>query len=304
MCMLCVVPKGVIPSREKLENSALNNPHGFGFAIVIPSENRIISERSMDADESINRFLKLRNEYPEGYAMWHARYATHGSRNIENCHPFTVGKDKRTYLAHNGILDIDIKAKDDRSDTRVFAEELLPTIGGVKSLDNDHVWDMICEFASGSKICILTVDPKAEHQCYIINQDLGREDNDGVWWSNDSCYLTETNYLKPTSAGYYNGEFDFDTLVKKDTDIETTKTDDSKELANFGEYYCPNEACGALLDEEDFNVYCNTCMYCGYCFDCMLEYENCFCYNKPYEYYHGSKKAKKEFRSRYNDYAF
>ena len=33
MCMLCVIPEGLIPDREKLENSALNNPHGFGYAI-------------------------------------------------------------------------------------------------------------------------------------------------------------------------------------------------------------------------------------------------------------------------------
>ena len=66
MCMLCVIPPNVIPSREKLENSALNNPHGFGFAIVVPSENRIHSERTMNADTSINRFLEMRAKYPEG----------------------------------------------------------------------------------------------------------------------------------------------------------------------------------------------------------------------------------------------
>ena len=69
MCMLCVVPPNVIPSREKLENSALNNPHGFGFAIVIPSEKRIHVERTMNADTSIARFIKMRGIYPEGYAM-------------------------------------------------------------------------------------------------------------------------------------------------------------------------------------------------------------------------------------------
>ena len=108
MCMLCVAAPGLVPDREKLENSALNNPHGFGWAIAIPSENRILQERTMNADDSINRFLEMRSYYPEGYAMWHARYATHGSKTVENCHPFAVGNDERTYLAHNGILDISI----------------------------------------------------------------------------------------------------------------------------------------------------------------------------------------------------
>jgi hypothetical protein len=58
MCMLCVIPPHVVPSLDKLENSALNNPHGFGFAIAVPSEQRIIVERTMNADESINAVLR------------------------------------------------------------------------------------------------------------------------------------------------------------------------------------------------------------------------------------------------------
>ena len=60
MCMLCVIPPNVIPSLEKLENSALNNPDGFGFAIVIPNEKRIHAERTMNADTSISRFMEMR----------------------------------------------------------------------------------------------------------------------------------------------------------------------------------------------------------------------------------------------------
>lgn len=285
MCMLCVVPEGVVPSREKLENSALNNPHGFGFAIIIPSENRIISERTMDADESINRFLELRAKYPDGYAMWHARYATHGVKTVANCHPFVVGDDKRTYLAHNGILDIDIKEKDDRSDTRVFAEELLPAIGGVTALDNDYVWDMLEDFTSGSKVCVLTVDPKAEHQCYILNEKLGRTDKDGVWWSNDSCYLDTWSRASTNNKWTYDGYFDEYYPAKK---VDGKPVSDEE----YGEYYCPNPKCGALLDEDEIAEYADVCMYCGYCFDCRTDYEECMCYNKHYEYYSGNKAYK------------
>ena len=104
MCMLCVVPPNVIPSRDKLMASALNNPHGFGFAIVVPNEKRIIVERTMDPDESINRFLKLRKKHKDGYAMWHARYATHGSKTVDNCHPFKVGKDGLRSEEHTSEL--------------------------------------------------------------------------------------------------------------------------------------------------------------------------------------------------------
>lgn len=261
MCMLCVVDPGIIPSREKLENSALNNPHGYGFAIIVPEENRIIRERTMNADESINRFLKLREQYTTGYAMWHARYATHGVQNVLNCHPFIVGKDERTYLAHNGVLDINIPDKDTRSDTRIFAEELLPAIGGVKSLDNDHVWSMLHDYAGGSKICILTVDPEAEHQCYVINARLGKKDKDGTWWSNDSCYI-DYGYANPVKKHYSSW---------LSTNPNVSFKDDEDDLVE-----CHN--CLAVMDSESITFERSLCLFCKACLDCAAYEGDCMCY--------------------------
>jgi len=203
MCMLCVVPPNVLPSRDKLMYSAINNPDGFGFAIVVSSEKRIIVEHTMNPDEAINRFLELRAKYPDDYALWHARYATHGTTDLSNCHPFYV-LDDNTVLAHNGVLSVDIKAGDTRSDTRIFADEILAKMGGVTALDNPHLYGMIEEYTSGSKLCVLTVDPKAEYQMYLIHADKGQEDESKVWWSNDSCsadygYLSQY-YVTPSQT--------------------------------------------------------------------------------------------------------
>lgn len=253
MCMLCVIPPNVIPSREKLENSALNNPHGFGFAIVIPKENRIHSERTMNADTSVNRFLEMRAKYPEGYAMWHARLATHGTTTVDNCHPFQVGHDDRTYLAHNGILPIVEPQGDHRSDTRIFAEDLLPAIGGVTALDNDQVFNLIEDFTSGSKVCILTVDPLAQHQCYLIHENKGNVDASGVWWSNDSCHLASFNYRSTSAMGFFS----------KDNE----------------EFWAECRVCDEVLLEEPQDLqakdFCNTC---GSCYMCMSYKTDCMCY--------------------------
>jgi predicted glutamine amidotransferase len=254
--MLCVVPPGVMPSREKLENSALNNPHGYGFAIVIPEENRILRERTMNADESINRFLELRSYYPNGYAMWHARYATHGSRTVENCHPFIVGNDQRTYLAHNGMLPVTIAKQDDRSDTRVFAEEMLPAIGGISSLDNDYIFEMLEDYCVSSKVAILTVDPAAKHQMYLLNANAGNEDETGVWWSNDSCYL---NY------GYADPH--------KKTKGVSTWLDGADDLDDV--YECPN--CDSMHEYDLITSADYTCPSCGWCFDCLSSFNDCLC---------------------------
>lgn len=253
MCMLCVIPPNVIPSREKLEASALNNPHGFGFAIVVPSENRIHSERTMNADTSINRFLEMRAKYPEGYAMWHARLATHGSTTVDNCHPFKVGHDEQTYLAHNGILPIVEPQGDLRSDTRIFAEDLLPAIGGVSALDNDQVFNLMEDFTSGSKVCILTVDPRAKHQCYLIHENKGKVDASGVWWSNDSCYLpTYGNSWRSTQA------LDF---LKDDEDV-----------------FAECRVCDEVILEEPTDKCSDYCPTCGSCFMCNVYMSDCMCY--------------------------
>ena len=255
MCMLCVVPPNVVPSREKLENSALNNPHGFGFAIVVPAEKRIIVERTMNPDEAVNKFLELRGKYPEGYAMWHARLATHGSQTIANCHPFPVGHDTQTYLAHNGILPV-LEDNTDRSDTRIFAEDILHDMGGVKALDNEQLYNIIEDFTSGSKVCVLTVDPRAEYQCYLIHEEKGKKDESGVWWSNDSCYLTswasKPSVLKP--YGSYDGYYD---------EIEVE---------------CFN--CKSVNTEDMLELYDGACFYCGACSDCSQVVDSCMCFSK------------------------
>ena len=258
MCMLCVVPPNVLPSRDKLVYSAINNPDGFGFAIVISKEKRILVEHTMDADESVNRFLDMRARYPDDYALWHARYATHGSTNVPNCHPFYV-VDEQTVLAHNGVLPIDIPAGDTRSDTRIFTEDILAKMGGVKALDNPHMYNMIEEYTSGSKLCVLTVDPLADYQMYLIHADKGQEDDSKVWWSNTSCNA-DYGYTRFVSSNPYDSYYN-------------TPLDPS--LA--GTFQCVG--CFGNIDEDRLEAN-GTCPFCLTCQWCDMMSDMCMCY-KP-----------------------
>jgi hypothetical protein len=248
MCLLAVCEPGSTPKRKDLECASCNNPHGFGYAVIANGE--IITGRGMSAKKVISEFLSVRKQHPNGYAMFHARFATHGVKNVENCHPFPVGGSTQTYLAHNGILDIKIPANDKRSDTRVFAEDILPLMGGVDGLDNEHIWDITSKWASGSKIAILTLDPRAKYSCYIINESSGHWDNAGIWWSN--------NTYKESSWSNYLG------LPKQDTSVSILDT----------ETECPG--CGAFLLEDGNPYYCEFCLVC---YDCFGTYQDdCLCY--------------------------
>jgi glutamine amidotransferase len=207
----------------------------------------------MSSKKIIKQFLEVRKEFPASYAMFHARYATHGVKNDDNCHPFKVPSNPDTYLAHNGILDIDIKAGDKRSDTRVFAEDTLPAMGGVAALDDEHIWAMVSKWSLGSKIVIFTLDPAAKDQCYIINENAGHWDNDGMWWSN-STYMASTwssTYLTKPSVKYKN-----------------------QDLPILEDNECG--ACGAIPFEDGNPYYCEMCYAC---FDCTGMYgDSCLCY--------------------------
>lgn len=268
MCLLLVCSPNSIPKKQDLQTASCNNPHGFGYAIVTPDG--IITGRGMSSRKVINKFLEARKRYPESYAMFHARYATHGVKNEDNCHPFKVPSEYPTYLGHNGVLDIHINAGDRRSDTRVFAEDVLPAMGGVTALDDDNVWRMVSKWASGSKIAIFTLDPSAKDVVYIVNENLGHWDNAGIWWSNFTY----------TESSYYS------TIVPS-----SSKYDKHDTIVDWEDSTC--QMCGAVPFEDANPYYCEMCLSCP---DCYGVYgDTCLCWTPEHD------KKKSQVIGYYND---
>jgi len=271
MCLLVVSSPNSTPRKKDLDNASCNNPHGFGYAVI--AGDKIITGKGMNAKKVIKEFLEVRKQYPNSYAMYHARFATHGVKNEDNCHPFKVGGSDLTYLAHNGILDVHIEPADKRSDTRIFAEDILPSMGGITALDNPNLYSIIQKWSSGNKIAVFTLDPNAEYDCYIINEDLGHWDNEGNWWSNEG-------YKPSVYSKYFN-------FYGDGSDIGYTAEDDS---ICYG--------CGeAVLD--DANPY--HCHICGVCFDCgMVKEDGCMCWSPDYEAYNRHKQMTGVYNGQYD----
>jgi predicted glutamine amidotransferase len=238
-------------------------------------DGKIFRYRTMSARKAVGKFIHMRQQYPHGYAIWHARYATHGVKNEDNCHPFQVGDDADTVLAHNGVLDTFIGKDDKRSDTRIFAEDTLPKLGGVCALEDENLYRMIEGWASGSKIAVLTTNPKAQYQLYLINEKLGHWDDNGVWWSNSS-YKRSTY----TQHSYYKADAHpiIDTIAYDSSfaDEQAYYQELSAKADNDGYLVidqCP--MCEALID---IDISAEYCQYCEACMSCWANYQDCMCY--------------------------
>lgn len=198
MCLLTFIPKGVTPDRERFERAAKSNPDGFGFAIH--AGDHIVTDKDMNFDLLWSRWQEARKT-ETGPALFHFRITTHGVTDLTNCHPFTVGGDPLSVLAHNGMLDIEVPKGDLRSDTHLFAQHVLPEFGGVAALDDETNMTAIETWARGSKMVILSASPLARYDWYIINEKDGHWAHD-MWWSNHS-YIYRAPAL--TSYGSYGG---------------------------------------------------------------------------------------------------
>lgn len=249
MCLLIVAKPNSTPKKKSLVCACDSNPHGFGFAFHTGS--KIYTFHSLDADQAIENFFKMRSKYPEAWAMFHARYATHGSVKLENCHPFNVGSDKKTILGHNGILPIVPSLGDDRTDSQLFADEFLPAFG-LESLDDANFFDELEEFIGGSKIAIFTTDSRLENQIYILNENLGHWVK-GVWYSNNSYQVPKIRTF--TYKHWWDEPEDLDESVC--------------EVSLF--FDCLR--CG---NEHENQV--TKCKKCSACIDCGSYPDECLCY--------------------------
>lgn len=189
MCLLSYFPPKVTPDYGDLEIGTINNPDGSGFAIH--AGNHLITYRSMNPDKVLEKFAETRSLYPKGPALFHSRIGTSGLYRKENCHPFIVGGDPRTVMAHNGVLYSPPKSET-RSDTRIWAEDVMPRL--YFRLDKATVRAQIAKrIGRYNKFVIITANPRYHRSAYIINEAGGSWTDEGVWHSNDS-YMPRTAY--------------------------------------------------------------------------------------------------------------
>jgi hypothetical protein len=248
MCLLTFVPAGVMPDITALWHGSQVNTDGHGFAVV--DGNHVVVRRGMDAERMLEEFLAARHRHPDGPALFHSRLGTHGGHGVDNCHPFAVGGDARTVLAHNGILPAAVRpAKGDRrSDTRIAAEDFLPAFGPLR-LRRTRLrlerW-----MTPHNKMVILTVDRRFKQRSYILNETSGTWDR-GIWYSNDGYLPASPRRWSHTHPyGWETG----------------SSLSPGRTPSRCG-------CCGFILDPRD-----DACPDCGWCLECGEMPPDCWCY--------------------------
>lgn len=240
MCMLTYLPAGIKPTRAHLDRGAEINNDGHGFAVVT-DDYRLHIRHSMDAGELLDEFEWVREHNLNGPALFHSRYATGGNVDTSNCHPFYVGRDPLTVMAHNGVMPADGQpAKNDwRSDTRYTAEELLAddpfNINSRAGRKRMGKW-----IGAYNKFVFLTVNPEYRRNGYIINQASGQW-CDGTWYSNG-------DYKSTWNRHKWN---------------------------NWSKWDLECRDCGPKA-KVDWST--QECFECGRCIDCRLDWKDCDCY--------------------------
>lgn len=261
MCQAIVKPSNVTLSKRILKAAWRDNPHSGGFAYRKPDSNSIHIDKGYF---TFKTFWKAFQPYQGLDCLIHFRFATHGARTVENCHPFPLGG--KAAIIHNGILSKFIPpATSPKSDTRHFVEDFLaPSLQQVENirhaLESPAHKTLVEALIGSSKLATLTPDGFVIH-----NEDLGEWHN-GVWYS-AGVPDTRNRY-----ADLYDRFFD---PTRGRRFIRTTGTDrwsdaegdwyPEEEEEDETEIAWPCELCGAEADDDitlmNDVALCRTCYH-------------------------------------------
>jgi hypothetical protein len=190
VCLALYKPRKVKLHRHEMATAFANNPDGAGFAYYDPAEEKVIIVKGyFEFREFWDAYIEITDNQKYDVIM-HFRWATHGTTNYDNCHPFAL---KDGALIHNGIIDLEETSyskwpasagrwADDgavsRSDTRIFCEDYIQNMGA-KELEAAR--RLIEDKIGWSKLVTIHDDGTV----MIFNETKGSWKN-GCWYSNDS----------------------------------------------------------------------------------------------------------------------
>lgn len=208
MCLIIDRPEATPIDDAIISRAMAMNSHGWG---IMRAEDGVIHIVKGFGEKGFRKAYRKVGAAP---CVIHYRMATHGNRNIENCHPFAFG-DGRYALMHNGIIGTAPSHDKTMSDTWHFTEDVVapilahnPDLFGTPRLDN-----ILAALAGeGNKLVILRRDGAKMR----VNGQEGTE-QDGLWlsntWSIAPPRIATTTYQGRSTGTVWKGFRDEDYTV-------------------------------------------------------------------------------------------
>lgn len=197
MCLAIVKPVGRRLDYEEMRLAWCSNPDGAGFTARVRKV--LVTVKGMYED--FDDFWEAWTPYADCTALVHFRWATLGTVNKDNCHPFLVDKYAAIHNGHfagYGTKEI--------SDTRHWLDGVLgPLLRKYPGLVHEPGFQqLIGDAIRCNKVALLgpTGDP------VIFNESLGIW-RGGIWYSNeDFLYLGDTTPAVDAKADTLEGWWD------------------------------------------------------------------------------------------------
>ncbi len=184
MCLIISNPNCLPVPREHIASAYMQNSDGFGLMWAIDGKLKTYKGR-MNL-QKINSLFDQIAEVKVPYVA-HFRYATHGTKNDLNCHPFRLGTQDFGGMAmmHNGTLSGSKWRNASRSDTSLLAEEITEYMD-LKllypedvSFNTDKIQSLYNEDLGSDKLVFMNGDGDISY----VNEKYGHW-KDGLWYSN------------------------------------------------------------------------------------------------------------------------
>lgn len=99
MCLALFKKEGVIVPEEHVDKAWTQHRDGAGFAYL--DGKKVVIEKGFMTSDDMKTRLKALNNLKNTKAILHWRYATHGTVDKTNCHPFKIADGA---LVHNGTI--------------------------------------------------------------------------------------------------------------------------------------------------------------------------------------------------------
>ena len=200
MCIAILKPKGTRILWEEEFNACFDkNKDGFGcmFQEQIGKQKKMKYYKTMDRAKALAFFNDVQTREGLGDCAFHFRWATSGTLDENNCHPFGCGNWQM--VMHNWVFSL----RDPlgiQSDTSIFAG-LIASIGA-KWWESAEIVKQLEKYTSGSKLIFMDKD-----RSFLIQENWASAHwNNGIWYSNYWYVKYTAPEPKPYKAPIYSNE--------------------------------------------------------------------------------------------------